>query len=191
MSEIEDVRESMEHAANEHAHGGVPFGRKAAMLIAVMAAMLAGMEFGAKDAQTAYLAQHVSASDTWSQYQGKAVRGTVLAEAADVMASLPNASDPAVAKRIEEARRNMDRMRSEPGADGMEQLAERARELEHARDHDMHRYHGFEFASSGLQLAIVLASVSVVTGIPALLAGAGLLAAAAAIYGLVTAFSVI
>ena len=57
-------------------------------------------------------------------------------------------------------------MRSEPGADGMEQLAEKAHEQEHLRDHEMHRTHELEIASGGLQISIVLASISVVVELP-------------------------
>jgi hypothetical protein len=73
-------------------------------------------------------------------------------------------------------------MRTEPGKDGMEQLAAKATEREHERDHEGHRYHGLEVASGGLQLAIVLASVSVITSLLPLLVGAGLLGVASAGY---------
>src|ERR1700710_2972834 len=98
--------------------------------------------------------------------------------------ALPDASNPAVAKGIAEASANADRMQSEPGKDGMEQLAARAHAQEHVRDHEQHRHHGLEIASGGLQLSIVLVSVSVVTGIGAFLVGGGLLGVAEAVYGL-------
>jgi len=82
-------------------------------------------------------------------------------------------------------------MQSEPGKDGMEQLAVRAHDQEHVRDHEQHRHHGLEIASGGLQLSIVLVSVSVVTGIGAFLVGGGLLGVAAAVYGLLASFSVV
>jgi hypothetical protein len=190
MSNIEVAQESLEHAAHEHAHGGVPYAKQAAIVIAGLAACLALCETGAKDAQTAFLTHHIGASDTWAQYQAKSGRRATLLSAAAVLSSLPTAAEPDVAKRIADALANAERMRTEPGKDGMEQLAVRAHGQEHLRDHEEHRHHGLEIASGGLQLSIVLVSVSVITAMPALLIGGGLLGAAAAVYGLLAGISV-
>ena len=191
MSEMEMAQEGLEHAAHEHAHGGVPHAKSAAIVIATLAALLALCETGAKDAQTSFLTRHIAASDVWAQYQAKSGRRVTLSATADVLASLPGAADPETAKRVAAARSEADRMRSQPGADGMEQLSVRAHDLEHMRDHDGHRHHGLEIASGGLQLSIVLVSVSVVTGIGALLFGGAALGLAAAAYGLLTALSLV
>jgi hypothetical protein len=190
MSEFEHAQEHLEHAAHEHAehgHGGTSHSR-AAVVIAILAAALALTEFAAKDAQTGYLTNHIAASDTWAQYQAKSVRRTILTSEAELLASLPASNDPAVQKRIADAQANAqanaDRMRSEPGSDGMEQLAEKAHEQEHLRDHEMHRTHTLEIASGGLQIAIVLASVSVVIDLPLFLIASIVLGLASAIYGL-------
>jgi hypothetical protein len=177
---MEYAHERLEHAVHEH--GSFPQARTAAVIIAVLAGALALTEFGAKDAQTAFLSHHIAASDTWNQYQAKSARRITYLEAADVLESLPTAADQAVQQRIVAARANAERMRSEPAADGMEQLSASATAREHERDHQMHRYHGLELASSGLQLAIVLASISVVAAFSPLLAGAGLLGAASSVY---------
>lgn len=182
---MEFAHEKLEHGVHEHG-GGAPQARLAAVIIAVLAGALALTEFGAKDAQTALLSHHIAASDTWNQYQAKSARRVTYAEAADVLESLPTAAAPEVQKRAQAARANADRMRSEPGADGMEQLSARATASEHDREHQAHRYHGLEIASSGLQLAIVLASISVVTSFSPLLVGAGLLGLLSAGYGAVS-----
>jgi hypothetical protein len=184
--EFEQAHEHLEHAA--HGHGGKGQSRTA-LIIAVMAAALALTEFAAKDAQTSYLTNHIGASDTWAQYQAKAVRRTVLSSEADLLHSLPGSADPAVQKRLADARASADRMRSEPGSDGMEQLAERAKEQEHLRDHAMHENHGLELASGGLQIAIVLASISVVTDLPLFMLGSVLLGIASALYALLAGLS--
>ena len=191
MSELEMAHEGLEHATEAHEHGVVPHAKRAALVIAVLAACLAVCETGAKDAQTAFLTHHIAASDTWTQYQAKSGRLTTLSATADVLASLPDAASPGVAKRIADATAGAARMRSEPGGDGMEQLAARAHDLEHMRDHDGHRHHGLEIASGGLQLAIVLASVSVVTGFVSLLYGGGALGLVAVAYGLLANFSLL
>jgi hypothetical protein len=190
MSEqFEQAQEHLEHAAHEH--GGSTSHTRAAIIIGIMAAVLAITEFVAKDAQTDYLTNHIAASDTWAQYQAKSVRRTILTAQADLLESMPTTSDPLVKKRIADARGNAERMRSEPGADGMEQLAEKAHEQEHERDHAMHRNHMLEIASGGLQIAIVLASISVVINLPAFMLVSVLIGGASAIYALLGGFSLL
>lgn len=185
----DSVQEGMEHAREHAEHGTSPLSKRAAIVIAVLAALLAVCEGMAKDAQTAYLSHHVAASNIWSQYQAKAIRRTVLQESVSLLSSLPDT--PAVADRIKTANAAADRMKSEPGGDGMEQLSVRAHTEEHDRDHQEHRHHNLELASGGLQLSIVLASMSVVTGVGLLLAGGGLLGVGAAAWGLLSAFSLL
>jgi hypothetical protein len=68
----------------------------------------------------------------------------------------------------------------------MEQLSEKAHGQEHLRDHEMHRTHTLEIASGGLQIAIVLASISVVIDLPLFMMasiGLGLASVAYALLG--------
>ena len=140
--EFEQAHEHLEHAAHgQHGKATHAPPPPPAILIGIMAAALALTEFAAKDAQTSYLTNHIAASDTWAQYQAKAVRRTVLTSEAELLESLPSSNDPASKKRIADARANADRMHSETGGDGMEQLSEKAHAQEHLRDHEMHRTH--------------------------------------------------
>jgi Domain of unknown function (DUF4337) len=190
MSEqFEHAQEHLEHAAHEH--GGSTSHTRAAILIGIMAAVLAITEFAAKDAQTEYLTNHIAASDTWAQYQAKSVRRTILTTQADLLESLPATSDPLVKKRIADARADAERMHSEPGADGMEQLSEKAHDQERERDHAMHRNHILEIASGGLQIAIVLASISVVINLPAFMLVSVIVGGASVIYALLGGFSLL
>lgn len=163
MSEFEEVHEHLEHVAHEHKSAAHT---RTAIIIAIMAAALAITEFAAKDAQTSFLTNHIASSDTWAQYQAKSIRRTVLSSEAELLESPSTTTDPVIKKRIADALANADRMRSEPGADGMEQLSEKAHAQEHLRDHQMHRTHMLELAGGGLQIAIVLASISVVIDLP-------------------------
>ena len=187
---IDYAKEHLEHTAHEHP-APPSFSRLAAVIIAVLAAILAIAEFGAKDAQTAFLADHIAASDIWAEYQAKSVRRAAYMNTADTLASLPNAADPAVQARAQAARANAERMQSEPGRGGMKELDAKAQRFEHDRDHASHRYHGLEIATGLLQLAIVLASVSVVTGLmPVLIVGC-LLGAGSAVYALLAGLALI
>ena len=167
MDNVEMAQENLEHA---HGHGGegAAAARRAAVLVAVLAALAVIVEMSANDAQTAYLAQHVAASDLWTQYQAKSVRRTVLLQGAAVMEG--QAAGGGVPERVARAQGEAARMQSEPGGDGMEQLAARAHEAEHERDHEFRRYHGFERGVRGLQIAIVLSGLFLVTRLGWLLA---------------------
>jgi hypothetical protein len=69
------------------------------------------------------------------------------------------------AKQIDEWTKTAARYRSEPETrEGSVELADRAKEAEHKRDLAMARYHHYEFASAAFQIAIVLASATIITG---------------------------
>jgi hypothetical protein len=57
------------------------------------------------------------------------------------------------------------------------------------RDHEMHRNHTLEIASGGLQIAIVLASISVVINLPAFMIVSVILGLASGVYALLGGFS--
>ena len=159
-----------------------------AVLVAVLASILALAETGEKSAQNEYLTHHIQAADHWAFFQAKNIRSVVQNAAAEVMASQPNSADPEVVKRIEEARADAKRLRDDPVAgDGSKQIAEKARNEERLREVAFERYHLFEGAVGTLQIAIVLASVSVVTRVLTLAYFAALLGFAAGLFGLATA----
>ncbi len=180
MSEtIEHAKEGIEEA---HHHGDSR-ARRIAVLIAVLAAGLALADMNEKSAQNQYLTHHIALSDDWGFFQAKNVRATVRAAEATVLESLP--PDPAIAGRVKAARDEEARLRDDPAkGDGMKQLTERAQIQTEMRDHAFHRYHQYEIVVGGLQIAIVLASVSVVTRMVALAYAGGVLGALAGIYGL-------
>jgi hypothetical protein len=189
MSEtIEHAREGIDHAHQEHAPHTDTTARRIAMLIAVLAAALALAEMAEKGAQNEYLTHHIALSDDWAFYQAKNLRAAVQAAESSILANLPNAADAGPQAEIKRAQENEARLRDDPqGGEGMKQLAVRAKGQEEARDAAFHRYHEFELVVGALQIAIVLASVSVVTRIVALALGAGAVGAIAAAYGLVMA----
>jgi Domain of unknown function (DUF4337) len=176
------MSEAMERAdeIHEHASHRDPWARGVALLVSVLAAALAITEIGGKAAQNAYLTDHVSLSNDWAFYQAKNLRSVVRISEADLLASLPNAADPAIQTRIKEAKDYAARMRDDPeGGEGMKQLAVTAHGKEVTRDAAEHRYHSYEYSVGALEIAIVLASVSIVTRIRALTLGAGAVGAIA------------
>jgi hypothetical protein len=165
----------------EHAHHGDPWARGVAVLVSILAAALAMAEIGGKASQTAYLTHHVALSNDWAFYQAKNLRSVVRTSEADLLASLPNAQDPAIQSRIKQAQEYSARMRDDPeGGEGMKQLAITAKQEEGERDEAAHHYHNYEYAVGALEIAIVLASVSIVTRMRALTIGAAVIGAMAA-----------
>ena len=193
MSEsIERAQEGLESAHDAASHDGDHAARWIAVLIAALAAALALAEMVEKVEQNTYLTQHVTLSDDWAFYQAKYVRAELLASEASVLESLPGAADPAVQARIKHAHDEEARLHDDPkGGTGMKQLTERATEIREQRDHAFHEYHRYELVVGALQIAIVLASVSVVTRARALTLAAGLIGGGAALVGLTVAFGLI
>ena len=172
-----ETMEQAEHA--EHASGE---NRKIALLIAVIALFLALSETLGKGAQTESIAKNVEASNLWAFFQAKTIRRTTVATAAEqAKLAMPSddAAKAAVQKQIDDWQKTAARYRSEPETgEGTEQLSERARHAEHERDEATAKYHHFELASAAFQIAIVLASATIITGMIALAWISGLLALA-------------
>jgi hypothetical protein len=180
---LEQAQEGIEHAnhASEHAPADKS-PRNVAILIAILAACLALSEMGEKAAQNSYLTHHISVSDTYNFMQAKNVRRATYASTADVIESLPGI-DADGRKRADRLRSEAARMGDEPKTnDGAKQLLDRAHALEHDRDHAFHVYHQFEMSTGALQIAIVLASVSIVTRIRTLTYAAALMGGTAAVF---------
>jgi len=144
--------------------------KRVALLIAILALFLALSEMLGKSAQTEALGANVEASDLWAFYQSKAIRITTLRTAADTLkVDLAVVSDPSVnearQKLIDGWHKTIERYESDPEKqDGRKELEQRAHRAEEARDASLTRYHHYELASAALQIGIVLASASIITG---------------------------
>lgn len=155
--------------------------KRIALVIAILALLLSFSETLGKSAQTEAIDLNVKSTDTWSFYQAKDTRRTVLNAAADQTTLLAaGVTDPAakaaVDRQIETWRKTAARYESDPATgEGRKELAARAKAIEEERDHAMAKYHHYELASAAFQVGIVLASASVITGIVALVWLSGLL----------------
>ncbi len=151
-------------------HGHIEGANKnIAMLIAVLALVLAVAETLGKSAQTAALNINIEAANLWNFFQAKTIRGTVLKTAAEEaeldLAAAGAQGREAIEKRIADWKKNAARYDSEPETgEGRKELAARAKAAEAKRDRSLAAYHHFELASAAVQIAIVLASATVITG---------------------------
>lgn len=151
-----------------------PSNKKIALLIAILALVLAFSETLGKGAQTNGLSYNIEASNLWAFFQAKTIRMTNVQTAAGVLeAQLPQASNQqakdAMEKRIGDWKQAAARYDSEPDTqEGRKELAGRAKAAEAKRDRSIAAYHHYEVASAAVQIAIVLASATIITGMNAL-----------------------
>ena len=157
--EIRETQEQIEHAHHQD-------NKRAALLIVVLAALLAITEMAGKEAQYSSLAQNIERSDLYAYYQAKTIRGAIARSAIDhTIIETPQAErTDDWTKQIETWKQAADTLDSDPkGKEGRKELLEKAKATEADRDREIGAYHDFEFASAALQLAIVIASASVIT----------------------------
>jgi hypothetical protein len=161
-STAKEATEAAEHASSN---------KKVALLIAILALCLSFSEIGGKQAENDAIAKNIEASNLWSFFQAKTIRRADALVAAEAMsATMVGVQDPAakaaMEKQIAAWRANAVRLESEPESnEGRKELMARAKASEAARDLSKHRNEKFEIASGLIQIAIVLASASIITGI--------------------------
>ncbi|HEX8351859.1 MAG TPA: DUF4337 domain-containing protein [Pyrinomonadaceae bacterium] len=170
MEPAEQIAEARESADES-------FKNRAALIIAFMAMLLAITSLGGGNAAEDMANNNIHASDTWAFYQAKSIRQTSLRVAADALeADLranPNMKPEArefVEKKMEEYRATAARYEDEPDkedpgnvlkGEGRKQLTARAKDYESQREVAQKQDPNFDFAEALFQIAIVLASVSI------------------------------
>lgn len=174
-----------------HGHDIDPANKKIALLIAVLALVLAFSETLGKAAQTTALSQNIEASNLWSFFQAKSIRQTTVRTAAESLDATPGAQASAGAReQAEKWRKTAARYDSEPETgEGRRELAARAKAAEGKRDRAMAAYHQYEVASGAVQIAIVLASATIITGAAVLAWVAGALGLVGIVFSLIGFFA--
>lgn len=155
----------------EHGHND-PFRTRCAMLVSCLAMVLAIAGLGGNNAAKDSMVNNILASNAYSFYQAKNVRQTQYKiAAADLEIQLAQDKQSADAKALMEKKlgdykKNIERYESEPETgEGKKELMERAKTYEHERDHAMAQDPWFDYAEALLQIAIVLTSVAILTGV--------------------------
>ena len=175
-----DASEAAEQIADAGERADEKFKNRAALSIAFMAMLLAITSLGGGNAAEDMANNNIHASDTWAFYQAKSIRQTSMRMAADSFEAqlLANPSMPAEArdfmqKKVEEYRATADRYEDEPDkkdpdnplkGEGRKQLTARAKDFESQREQAQKQDPNFDFAEALFQIAIVLASVSILAG---------------------------
>jgi hypothetical protein len=158
--------------------------KRIALIIAVLALFLALAEAGAKEAEHHATDLNIEASDLYSFYQAKRIRSTVVETALEGLETTAGTvtdekAREAIEKQIaawKNAAANFEKDPKKP-EDSMDAIQERAKAATEGRELSNKKLEHFEYASGALQIAIVLASASIITGIAALAWGAAALGA--------------
>lgn len=174
---------------------------RSSVVISISAAVLALAAMLSNGNSSRILNDTLSANDTWAFYQAKSIKQAFAQESIDAMADELSslASDPAVAHRraaieakIAKNKEMIARYESDPATgEGKKELLVRARNFENDREIAKKRSSGFGAASAALQIAIVLASSSILAvSMPMLIAG-GLISIIGSTLLLNTVFSLV
>ncbi|MDR6869525.1 hypothetical protein J2Y55_000518 [Bosea sp. BE125] len=156
---------------SEHFEAPEGGNKKIALLIAILALMLALAEIGGKQAENEAVAKNIEASNLWAFFQAKTIRGTTVRTASEAMeidlaATIDPAARERMQKRIDGWKATAARYDSEPETnEGRKELMARAKAAEHERDDYKAKNENFEIASGLLQIGIVVASASIITGV--------------------------
>lgn len=168
-------------AAEAAENSGGNYNKRIALLIALLALMLAFSEILGQNAEQDSVARNIEASNLWAFFQAKTIRSTTLRTAIEEMeVSMLAVSDPVarerMQKRVDDWKKTVARYESEPETgEGRKELIVRAKAVEVQRDLSSARDDKFDISSGLIQIAIVVSSAAIITGV-ALLAwtGAGL-----------------
>lgn len=176
---ISELDEDEEPAAKKKS-GDEKFRSRAALVIAIMAMLLAITSLGGGNVAEDIIANNIQASNLWAFYQAKNARQTSNKLAADAMEiqlqlqqnTLAPEARQSIEKKIQQYKETVDRYESEPDAqdpndklkgEGKKQLAARAKYFEEQRDVALKQDTNFDYAEALFQIAIVLASVAIIS----------------------------
>lgn len=176
---FKDLIDTVEEGASRHRD------RMIAVYIGALAVALAICSVGAGNAEKDAMARNIDAADAWAFFQAKNIRRNDIRLQIDTL-ELKLASEPdlpaqarsAIKDKLETYRAYEARLSSEPDTgEGLKELLVRGKSLEAKRDYAMRKDPYFDYGQALLQIAIVLASVSIITGGTSLLVMSILLAA--------------
>ena len=167
--------------------------RAVALIIAILALLLALAEAGAKNAEHRSTESNIEASDLFNFYQAKKIRSTVAETAAGLLEAQKSAvADPKAGEAFEKGiagfKAAVARFENDPKTpdDSLDRIQERAKLATERRELANRRLEHYELGSGLAQIAIVLASAAIITGITALVwfsVGLGLIGAALVAFG--------
>ncbi len=156
--EVPDPKEAEEK-------GSDPFTRQIALCVAVYAVALAVTALGGSNAGKDMVMAQQKASNQWAYYQAKVVRENMYVLAAENLElEIEEAGDKSKTKELREKKLANYRKKAEGYKQEKEEIMAEARKLEDERDVATRRDPYFDYAEILLQIAIVFASVAMLSG---------------------------
>jgi hypothetical protein len=150
--------------------------RRAALIIAILALFLALSEAGVKNAQHFSTEKNIESSDLYNFYQAKKVRSTIFEASAEMLESQrAGITDPkaqeALERQVAEFKARVAQFEKDPKKpeDSMDAIQERAMYAAESRELANRRLEHYELGSGLFQIAIVVMSAAIITGIAALM----------------------
>lgn len=140
--------------------------------IGVLAVILAVCTLGGGNAAKDATLKNIEAANTWNFFQAKNLRRHVLRTQADELElvalanpSLSAETRAAIEKKVADYKAEDRKLTSDPkSGEGLDELFIRGKALETARDLALRKDPYFDYGQALLQIAIVLASVAIISG---------------------------
>jgi hypothetical protein len=148
------------------------FGRHAALLVAVLAALLAVSALLASNSVKDTILFQAKATDAYNELEANSLKKHVNGNDSKILRLLGTGATraPATAQA-----KKLDAATAAKYAPNEASLLPKARALEKRSEESERHHHGYEFAEAAFQIAIVLTSVAIVARVAALLLVAGAL----------------
>lgn len=128
------------------------------LAISILAVLVAMVTVLGHRSHTEAVLSQARAGDMWNEYQAKKIRFDQVAVAIDLLSLQPNSNGEAVGKKLEDYRSHQEKWTEE-----LKEEQKQAREFEAEVDHAERQALRFDIGEALLQIAVVLASVTLFT----------------------------
>ncbi|MCL6621026.1 MAG: DUF4337 domain-containing protein [Syntrophobacterales bacterium] len=158
LPEVEELEEARKDA----------FTRRVALTTAIFAVLLAITSLGGSNAMKEMLLAQQQASNMWAYYQAKVIREHLYRSQAfllEAMAAGPAGGNPSGQQKIQEARSHL-LQEAQRFNQEKKEIEKDARQFEAERDLNQKKDPSFDYAEVLLQIAIVLASIAIISQSP-------------------------
>jgi Domain of unknown function (DUF4337) len=144
--------------AEQMKEGGEAALTHVSLIISVLAVLVAMVTVVGHRTHTQAILLQTRSADQWNQYQAKKIRQEQVTVAADLLSLQPSSDDAAVQKKLGEYRAHLSKWNDE-----LAEEQHKAQELEEDVDKAEGRADRYDMGEALLQIAVVLASITLLT----------------------------
>ncbi len=128
------------------------------LAISILAVLVAMVTVLGHRSHTEAILTQSHADDTWNEYQAKKIRSDNLSVTVDLLALQPSSDPAGVQKKLTEYRAHLDKWKTD-----LDELMKTAHEFEQESSHAEVKADRFDLGEALLQIAVVLASITLFT----------------------------